>query len=115
MMEGRHADGTAGPTAPVMELAKAAGEVLGRPDGPRVATIDFGGWDTHISQQGEYSQLTRNLRLLDRSVAALKMALGPVWQHTAVLIVWRRTAPAEPTTARPAPPSSPAARCRVAG
>jgi uncharacterized protein (DUF1501 family) len=87
MMEGRHADGTAGPTAPVMELAKAAGEVLGRPDGPRVATIDFGGWDTHISQQGEYSQLTRNLRLLDRSVAALKMALGPVWQHTAVLIV----------------------------
>jgi uncharacterized protein (DUF1501 family) len=72
---------------PVVELARAAGEVLGRPHGPRVATIDFGGWDTHISQQGEYSQLTRNLRLLDRSVAALKTALGPVWQHTAVLIV----------------------------
>ena len=88
MMEGHGPrDGTGGQAPPVMALARAAGEVLGRPDGPRVATIDFGGWDTHISQQGEYSQLTRNLRLLDRSVAALKTALGPVWRHTAVLIV----------------------------
>jgi uncharacterized protein (DUF1501 family) len=87
MMEGHHGDGMGGQTQPVAELARAAGEVLGRPRGPRVATIDFGGWDTHISQLGEYSQLTRNLRLLDRSVAALKTALGSVWQHTAVLIV----------------------------
>jgi uncharacterized protein (DUF1501 family) len=87
MMEGHDPGGMGGQTLPVLELARAAGEVLGRLDGPRVATIDFGGWDTHVSQQGEYSQLTRNLRLLDRSVAALKTALGPVWQHTAVLIV----------------------------
>ncbi len=87
MMEGHDAGGTGGRTLPVVELARAAGEVLGRRDGPRVATIDFGGWDTHISQLGEYSQLTRNLRLLDRSVAALRTALGPVWQHTAALII----------------------------
>ena len=42
-----------------------------------MATIDFVGWDTHISQQGEYSQLTRNLRLLDSAVAMLKTTLGP--------------------------------------
>jgi uncharacterized protein (DUF1501 family) len=88
MMEGRPAgDAMGGQTQPVAELARAAGEILGRPDGPRVATIDFGGWDTHISQQGEYSQLTRNLRLLDRSIATLKAALGPAWRHTAVLVV----------------------------
>jgi uncharacterized protein (DUF1501 family) len=87
MMEGHDPGGMGGQTPPVLELARAAGEVLSRRDGPRVATIDFGGWDTHISQLGEYSQLTRNLRLLDRSVAALKIALGPVWRHTAVLIV----------------------------
>jgi len=88
MMEGRDAgDGMGGQTLPVAELARAAGELLGRPDGPRVATIDFGGWDTHISQVGEYSQLTRNLRLLDRSLATLRAALGPAWRHTAVLIV----------------------------
>lgn len=71
----------------VLALAKAAGEILGRRDGPRVASIDFGGWDTHINQLGEFSALTRNLRLLDRSVATLKEALGAAWRHTAVLIV----------------------------
>jgi len=87
MMDGHDPDGMGSQTSPVVELAKAAGEILSRQDGPRVATIDFGGWDTHISQQGEYSQLTRNLRLLDRSVAVLKTTLGPVWRHTVVLIV----------------------------
>jgi len=88
MMEGRDTgDGMGGQAQPVVELARAAGEVLGKPDGPRVAAIDFGGWDTHISQLGEYSQLTRNLRLLDRSVMTLKTTLGPAWRHTAVLIV----------------------------
>jgi uncharacterized protein (DUF1501 family) len=76
----------AGPQA-VLALAKAAGEILGKREGPRVASIDFGGWDTHINQLGEYSALTRNLRLLDRSLLALKAALGPAWQQTAVLIV----------------------------
>jgi uncharacterized protein (DUF1501 family) len=87
MMEGHDPDGMGSRTTPVVELARAAGEVLGRQDGPRVATIDFGGWDTHISQQGEFSQLTRNLRLLDRSVAVLRAGLGAAWEHTAVLIV----------------------------
>jgi uncharacterized protein (DUF1501 family) len=87
MMQSHDHGGMGSQTLPVLELARAAGEVLSRQDGPRVATIDFGGWDTHISQLGEYSQLTRNLRLLDRSVAALKSALGAVWRHTAVLIV----------------------------
>ena len=87
MMDGHDPGGLGSRTTPVVELAKAAGEVLARPDGPRVATIDFGGWDTHISQQGEYSQLTRNLRLLDSAVAMLKTTLGPAWQHTAVPVV----------------------------
>jgi len=85
MMEGR--DGMGGGGQPVEALAKAAGEILGRREGPRVASIDFGGWDTHIGQLGEYGPLTRNLRLLDRSVATLKQSLGPAWQHTAVLMV----------------------------
>ncbi|HZN86301.1 MAG TPA: DUF1501 domain-containing protein [Burkholderiales bacterium] len=84
MMERRDAGGG---VQAVLALAKAAGEILGKPEGPRVASIDFGGWDTHINQLGEYSALTRNLRLLDRSVAALKASLGEAWRHTAVLIV----------------------------
>jgi uncharacterized protein (DUF1501 family) len=71
----------------VLQLAAAAGRFLSRPDGPRVATIDFGGWDTHASQTGEYSALTRNFRALDRAVAELKRALGAAWQKTIVLVV----------------------------
>jgi len=88
LMEGHGRRGMAGggPQAAVA-LAKAAGTLLAKRDGPRVATIDFGGWDTHANQIGEYSPLTRNLRLLDRGVATLRGALGPVWSETAVLIV----------------------------
>jgi uncharacterized protein (DUF1501 family) len=87
MMEGGGSAGMGGAQPPVVALARAAGEMLGKDSGPRVASLDFGGWDSHINQVGEYSALTRNLRLLDRSVAALKEALGPAWRHTAVLIV----------------------------
>jgi uncharacterized protein (DUF1501 family) len=88
MMEGRDAgDGMGGQALPVVELARAAGDILGKQDGPRVATIDFGGWDTHIGQVGEYGPLTRNLRLLDRAMVTLKTALGSAWRHTAVLVV----------------------------
>ncbi len=73
--------------APVLALVNAAGRFLVQPDGPRVAAIDFGGWDTHANQAGEMGPLARNLRLLDRAVAQLKAALAPVWQDTAVLIV----------------------------
>jgi uncharacterized protein (DUF1501 family) len=76
-----------GGAQPVIALAKAAGAFLAKADGPRVATIDFGGWDSHANQIGEYSPLTRNLRLLDRALTTLKGSLGDAWKHTAVLIV----------------------------
>ncbi len=88
LMEGQGRGGMpgGGPQAAV-QLARAAGTFLAKRDGPRVATIDFGGWDTHANQIGEFSPLTRNLRMLDRGVATLKGTLGPAWNHTAVLIV----------------------------
>lgn len=86
MMEGS-ARGMGAGAQPVVALAKAAGAFLAKPDGPRVATMDFGGWDSHANQVGEYSPLTRNLRLLDRIVATLQSSLGAAWKHTAVLIV----------------------------
>ncbi len=87
MMAGQGGSGMEGGGPPVLALATAAGEVLAKRDGPRVASIDFGGWDTHIRQLGEYGALTRNLRLLDRAVAALRTSLGAAWKQTAVVIV----------------------------
>ncbi|MBL8737854.1 MAG: DUF1501 domain-containing protein [Planctomycetes bacterium] len=77
----------AGPSAPVVELARAAGIFLAKADGPRVATLEFGGWDSHTLQTGEYAGLTRNFRQLDRAVTALELALGAVWEHTVVAVV----------------------------
>jgi len=65
-------------------LAKAAGELLSAADGPRIAALEIGGWDTH---SGQAQRLATVLRQLDAGLAALKTALGKAWGHTAVLAV----------------------------
>jgi uncharacterized protein (DUF1501 family) len=63
-------------------LARAAGEMLRVPDGPRVAAIEIYGWDTHVAQ---VPRLNRVLEQLDAGLAALKEGLGSAWQQTVVL------------------------------
>ncbi|MBV8614771.1 MAG: DUF1501 domain-containing protein [Acetobacteraceae bacterium] len=63
-------------------LAKAAGEMLARPDGPRVAALELDGWDTHAAQP---ARLDAMLRQLDAGLTALREALGPSWRQTAIL------------------------------
>jgi len=63
-------------------LAKAAGELLAAPDGPRIAALEIDGWDTHTAQA---NRMTGPLKQLDAGMAALKAALGPVWKQTVVL------------------------------
>ena len=65
-------------------LAKDAAEWLRAPDGPRIAALEIGGWDTHAAQAG---RLRGPLKQLDDGMAALKQGLGPVWQQTVVLVM----------------------------
>jgi uncharacterized protein (DUF1501 family) len=65
-------------------LARAAGEMLHAPDGPRVAALEIGGWDTH---QAQVPRLAGVLRQLDAGLAGLKEGLGPAWPQTAVLLM----------------------------
>lgn len=65
-------------------LAKAAGELLAAPGGPRIAAMEIGGWDTHTAQA---TRLTGPLKQLDDGLVALKTALGPAWARTAVLVM----------------------------
>lgn len=65
-------------------LARQAGRFLAAPDGPPIAWIDSGGWDTH-SQQA--LRLSRQLESLDKGLAALREALGPRWATTTVLVM----------------------------
>jgi uncharacterized protein (DUF1501 family) len=65
-------------------LAGAAGRLLAAVEGPRIAALEVGGWDTHTNQS---NRLDGALQTLDDGMAALKDALGPAWRQSAVLVV----------------------------
>jgi len=65
------------------ELGRIAASFLGKKDGPRIAMIETGGWDTH---SGQNNRLANQLDNLDGLVAALRQGLGPVWEQTVVLV-----------------------------
>ncbi len=78
MLAGADGAGKGNPEA----LGKLAATFLAKPDGPRLATIEIGGWDTHAAQA---QRLNNQLRQLDATLAALRAGLGPVWAKTVVL------------------------------
>jgi uncharacterized protein (DUF1501 family) len=84
---GGMAMGRRDPGRDVGALASAAGKFLAAADGPRIAVIEAGGWDTHANQGAEQGQLANRLRGLDQGIEDLRTALGPAWQDTAVLVV----------------------------
>jgi uncharacterized protein (DUF1501 family) len=63
---------------------EAAARFLAAEDGPRIAVIDSGGWDTHANEDGV---LAGRLRGLDTALDALHRGLGKTWAMTAVLVV----------------------------
>jgi uncharacterized protein (DUF1501 family) len=64
-------------------LGRMAAGFLARADGPRLAMIETGGWDTHSGQAG---RLANQLRGLDNLIAALREGLGDAWAQTVVLV-----------------------------
>lgn len=77
-------------------LGKLVGDFLSQAQGPRIAMIETGGWDTHSAQQ---SRLTKQLTDLDTLIASLKQSLGSHWQQTLVIVAteFGRTAAANGT------------------
>jgi uncharacterized protein (DUF1501 family) len=65
-------------------LATAAGAMLRAPDGPRIAALDLGGWDTHT---GQVNRMVQPLTQLDAGLDALKISLGDAWRHTVVMVM----------------------------
>lgn len=77
-------------------VGKLAASFLARDDGPRIAMIETGGWDTHSAQNG---RLAAQLKALDTMVAALRDGLGTTWGKTTVVVAteFGRTAAANGT------------------
>lgn len=64
-------------------LGKVAASFLAKPDGPRIAMIETGGWDTHT---GQSARLAAQLKALDAMLGALHEGLGPVWAQTTIVV-----------------------------
>lgn len=70
-----------------LQLAEGAASLMARPDGPRIATLHFDGWDTHASQGSVKGRLPDLLGALDGVIAGLERGLAPVWQDTAIVVL----------------------------
>ena len=62
----------------------AAGRLIAADDGPDIAVVSLGGWDTHANQNGV---LGNRLRQLDLGLSKLKQELGTHWSKSAIVVV----------------------------
>lgn len=81
------------------ELMKATAKFLLAPDGPRIAVLESGGWDTHARQGAASGSLAGKFAALDKGISDLQQGLGDVWANTVVMVVteFGRTAKANGT------------------
>ncbi len=88
-----------GPQQQLAPITTAAARFLAAEDGPRIAVIEAGGWDTHANQGAATGPLANRLRQLDAGLASLRSELGQNWGQTTVLVVteFGRTAAANGT------------------
>ena len=68
------------------ELASAAARFLDADDGPRIAVLEFGGWDTHANQGAANGQLANRFAALDTGLDNLRKGLGDQWDNTVVVV-----------------------------
>ena len=65
-------------------IAAQAGRLLADPDGPRIATLESTGWDTHVNQIGGLRTLLSDLA---GGLLAFRDNLGPAWNNTVLVVV----------------------------
>ena len=79
--------GKGGAYGDLVPLFQGAGHLLAASEGPRVATLEASGWDTHVAEGAADGQLARRLAALDAAVDAMRAAMGPdVWTRTAMVM-----------------------------
>jgi uncharacterized protein (DUF1501 family) len=84
---GMRESGRRNPLNAIDVVGGAAGKFLAAADGPRIAVIEGGGWDTHANQGAERGQLANRLHSLDQGLESLRLALGEAWRRSAILVV----------------------------
>ena len=69
----------------MQQTVESVGKILSDTNGPRIATIELGGWDTHAQQGTDAGNLANNFAALDAGFGALKESLGEHWSKTVVV------------------------------
>ena len=69
------------------EMMEAAARFLTAPDGPNIAVVELGGWDTHANQGSTSGALANRFAALDAGIGKLRAGLGDAWRSTAVATV----------------------------
>jgi uncharacterized protein (DUF1501 family) len=75
------------PRRDASQLAEATGRMMATADGPNIAVLELGGWDTHNRQGLEEGQLAQKLGSLASGLVALKTALAGGWADTTVVVL----------------------------
>jgi uncharacterized protein (DUF1501 family) len=71
----------------IAPMMRAVARIMCADDGPVVAAMEFGGWDTHANQGLGGGALDRRLGELADGLLALRSAMGPVWKNTMVVVM----------------------------
>jgi len=65
---------------------QSAAKFLISEDGPRIAVLEAGGWDTHANQGGARGALANKLSDLDSALEELRKGMGSHWRDTVVVL-----------------------------
>lgn len=68
-------------------LMSAAARFLTAADGPQIAVLEAGGWDTHANQGSSTGSLANRFTGLDAGLTTLRKELGKTWGNTVVAVV----------------------------
>ena len=69
------------------DLMKSTARFLTTPDGPGIAVVELGGWDTHANQGSTSGALANRLAALDTGIGNLRDGMGERWKQTVVAVV----------------------------
>ncbi|RFB81410.1 DUF1501 domain-containing protein [Methylovirgula sp. 4M-Z18] len=73
--------------AGMRQAAMGAAKLIVEDDGPRVAALEFDGWDTHANEGGATGQLANRLSGLDGAFDEFQKGLGDKWKDTAIVAI----------------------------
>lgn len=68
-------------------LMESTARFLTDDNGPQIAVLEIGGWDTHANQGSTAGALANRFSALDNGLIALRGSLGSTWSDTVVAVV----------------------------